>query len=130
MHILDSNIIIAYFRTGESHHEDVEAFMKNIPGFAITDYIVAEVVTILQQKEGLSLAKSAINLLLNNKIVEILRLKDDEFYETMDFFLEQKQKISFVDASLIVIAKNRGLELVTLDKALSKIANQFTTKSR
>lgn len=123
--LVDSSVLIASFRESEHDHKKAVQFLKTLEKFIITDYVLLEVATVLQIRESLSIATKAITLLTQNAHVTVSRLTDEELVETTAFFLTQKQKISFVDASLIVVAKNRQLTLATLDKNLAKAADDL-----
>ena len=124
MYLLDSNVLIALFRKDETNHQDVSTFFKEVTSFAITDHVLSEVATILKIKEGVKIAKKAMELLIKNKDVLLLQLNPAEIEGSSKLFLKSP-KISFVDASLIVLAKDRDFELVTLDKAMVKAAKSY-----
>lgn len=125
MYLVDSNLIIAFFRSSEDNHEKARFFISALEQFVVTDYILLEVATVLSLKEGVKVARKAIELLKYTKEIFLFRLTDEELEKTTQFFMRQKHKISFVDASLIVLAENRGLELATFDKTLSKAASEL-----
>ncbi|MEK7145967.1 MAG: PIN domain-containing protein [Patescibacteria group bacterium] len=120
MFLVDSNLIVAHFRKSEKHHKTVKEFFKDINEFVITDHVLAETMTILKWKEGSEIAYKALELLLEVKEIFIVQMQPIEIQKTTQFFLEQNRGISFVDASLLVIAKNRDLSLATMDKELVK----------
>ena len=119
MHILDSNIIIALFRREEKDHETASRFFSTLKEFAISDHVLFEIGTILKKKEGQETTKKAIEFLVFNKNSRLLRLSAKEIEMSTQFFLSEN-KISFVDASLLVMAKERNLSLATFDKEMSK----------
>lgn len=121
-YLVDSNILIASLRASEDDHAKAVGFLENLSDFVITDYILSEVATVIRLKENLILAAKTIHLLTQNAQIHLLRLTDEELVETAAFFLTQKKEISFVDASLIIAAKNHNLTLATLDKNLAKAA--------
>lgn len=124
-YLIDSCVLIAFFRTSEKNHAKARAFIHRLKNFYITDYVLLEVATVLQIKEGLSIAHKAITLITNNESVRVLRMTDYELVETTAFFLTQKEQISFIDASLIIVAKKNHFLLATLDKKLTKAAQQL-----
>ncbi len=125
MYLLDSNIIISFFRSSEETHGLVKEFMNTLDAFAVHDYVLLEIATVLQLKEGKKIANKAVGLLTMTKNVLLLRLTDEELEETVHFFAKQSKKLSFADASLIVLAHNRGFKLATMDKNLIKAAKKF-----
>lgn len=119
MYLVDSCTIISLFRPEESAHAETCKLFDGLKAFSITESVLGEVVTTLKFKEGLESARRAFQLLMENEAVEILRFHFHEIESASDLFLKHK-RLSFVDASLIVLAKSRGLALISQDNALSK----------
>lgn len=119
MYLIDSCTIVSCFRRSEPGHAESRKLLESLPCFYITEHILAEVATILKFKEDFEHAKEAFSLLLENENIHILKLTSCELDDTVQLFLKHK-RISFVDASLIVLAKSRGLALISQDNALSK----------
>ncbi|MFA6024067.1 MAG: PIN domain-containing protein [Candidatus Gracilibacteria bacterium] len=113
-------MIIAYFRPAEDHHESACKFIDPLESFAIHDYVLSEVATVLQLREGHAVAKQAIDFLQSTEGLKFLRLSQEELEMTLDLFLKQNEKISFIDASLLILSRERDLTLVTLDQDLVK----------
>ncbi len=128
MFLIDSNIIISYFRAEEARHKDAMNFLDSLSEFAISEYVLSEIATIILFKSGMSVVKDVLDFFQNNREISILRLDEEEMGETLALFLKQKRKISYVDISLIVLAKSRGLQLATLDTELSKTAKELFSK--
>ena len=118
--LVDSSVIIAFFRKKEEKHEEAKKLLSNLNSFSITDFVLAEVATVLRMKEPLNLVVRAVNLLKWNYGVEVIRLNDEEFDMATHFFLRSKKKISFVDATLAVLSKSKKLNLLTFDEDLLK----------
>lgn len=124
MYLVDSNLIIAYFRPTEDKHHSACKFIDALESFAINDYILLEVCTVLQLREGHDAAAQAVDFLQKTKGLSFLRLNEEELEMTLDLFLKQKEKISFIDASLLILSKERDLTLATLDQDLAKSAKK------
>ena len=125
MHLLDANVIIAIFREWVNDHKEAANFASSLTEFAISDYVLGEILTVMKIKDGLQEAKAALDYLINNKKVHLARLTQDELARTIAFFHDSKTDISFVDASLIVMAKGRDMKLATLDKNLVKAGAEY-----
>lgn len=128
MFLIDSNIIISYFRKAEAKHKEAVKFLDSLAEFAISEYVLSEVATIILFKAGKEVVKKVLDFFQNNREVSILRLDEEEIGETMALFIKQRKKVSYVDISLMVLAKNRGLQLATLDAELSKTAKELFRK--
>ncbi len=127
--IVDSSVLVAFFRGDDSNHQRAVEFMEKIDSFAISDYILLEVTTVLQQKVGLELTRKAVEFLVNNRDVELLSINNQELGDTLALFFEQKFKLSFVDCSILVLAKNRGLIVSTLDDGMIKAGKWLNESS-
>lgn len=128
MYLVDTNIIVSFFRENEDRYEDARKFLNTLETFVITDFILSEVATILIQKTDKGTMKKAMEFLQDNKNVFLIRSTKEELGETIELFLKQKRKISFVDISLMVLAKNHNLHLATFDSDLSKAAHELFPK--
>ncbi len=127
-YLLDSNLIIAYFRTSELDHAASKDFIRKLDTFCICDYTLLEVMTVMLLKENKKDVERVLNFLRTNKDVTVLRLTQAEIGEALSLFIKQSKKASFTDISLMVLAKNRGLQLATFDTELSKTAKELFRK--
>jgi predicted nucleic acid-binding protein len=123
MIILDSSIIIAAFRRNEIHHQDAINIMKQNEDIMILDYVITEVATVLKMREGETIANKCLDFLVNNQNIEICFLNNDEFSKTVNYFLNHKNKLSFIDTALFVFSKSKKIALATFDKELGKSFN-------
>ena len=124
MYLVDSCTIVSAFRPAESAFEESRQLIFSLPRFCVTDHVLAEVGTILKFRVNTRVSKQALDLLCHNEAVSLLRLSAEELENTIDFFISQK-RLSFVDASLVVMARERGLALITQDKALLKAFKNY-----
>ena len=123
--LVDTSVLVAYFRKEEKDHENSQAFLESLDRFSITDYILLEFMTVLQIREGRSAMKTAMEFLKGNKDVDILRLTQVELSETIHFMQNCSKEISFADASSLVIAKSRDFKVATLDKEMVKAGEEL-----
>lgn len=123
MKILDSSVIIAFFRRNESLHESaVDIFMQK-EKFLVLDYVLAEVLTVLKLREGFDVAKDCAEFLNNVSDVEIFHTNADVFNAASDFFVRNRNQLSFIDTLLLTFARSEKFELVTFDKELKKMGS-------
>jgi len=118
--LVDSSVLVSFFVEEDSNHESALKYLDPLEEFAITDYILLEVTTVLKNKVGLDAAKKAVEFLTENKNIHFLSLTNEELGGTLKCFFEQKHSISFVDASLLVMVKQRGMQIATLDQNMVK----------
>ncbi len=124
MYLVDSSLIIAKFRENEEKHESANQFIAQLGEFVITDYILGEVATVLQIRSGKKAALEAIDFLISTKGVLHTRLTQEELEMTLDLFMKQEEDISFVDASILILSKERKYNMATLDKGLIESAKK------
>jgi predicted nucleic acid-binding protein len=116
--LIDSCVLIAYFRKDETQHQIATDFINGLEKFFVNDYVISEVMTVLQLRESRETMKKAVEVLSRNKHVQILRLTWEEFAQTVDFMQKSSEEISFVDCSLLILGRSRELLVGTFDKAL------------
>ena len=92
MYLLDSNIIIAYFRTAELDHKAAHDFIQKLDTFSICDYTLWKLQQLVLLKETKSDVEKVLEFLQKNKDVAVLRLSQMEMGEVLELFLKQKEK--------------------------------------
>lgn len=121
MKILDSSVIIALFRKNELlHKKAVELFMQD-ENYLIPDDVLAEVLTVLKIRENFEKAQAGANFLLNVENIEIRETDSEIFQKALDFFLNNKNRLSFIDTLILVLSREEELEVATFDKDLAKL---------
>ncbi|KKP37535.1 MAG: hypothetical protein UR28_C0029G0017 [Candidatus Peregrinibacteria bacterium GW2011_GWF2_33_10] len=123
--LLDSNILIAFFRREDVHHKKVIEFLSKLDGFCISEHVLFEIGTVLLLKEGAEISKQFIDFLNNSENIEIVNLLLDEFSQIVNNFPYQRTKLSMVDLSLLIVSKNRNFELFSFDKELMEVYKKF-----
>ena len=124
MIFLDSSVVIAYKIKSDINHAKAVEIIKKImehDKIIVSEYVFAEVVTVLSLKEGLKVAVDVGEGLRNAKEVEILKL-GNMFEQAWEIFIEKGKYLSFVDCSSIAIMRNIGIKkIVTFDKDFKDI---------
>ena len=64
------------------------------------------------------MALEAIDFLISTKGILHTRLTQEELEMTLDLFMKQEEDISFVDAIILILSKERKYNMATLDKGL------------
>jgi hypothetical protein len=78
---------------------------------------MSEVVTVLTMKHSFEQGTAFIDFIRQDSRIFLL---PDNPEEEMDFFLRQKQALSFVDIALIGLALKHDYHLVTFDQKMQK----------
>ena len=75
--LVDSSVLVAFFRQKDCFHGQAVKWLETQRNFLISDYVLLEVSTVLQIKEGHKAALEALNFLIFNKDIEVLKLTED-----------------------------------------------------
>lgn len=122
MKLLDSSVIVAFFREDELDHDIAAQMFRGNENFVVTDYVLAEVATVLKLREGFEAAKIALEYLVSIDGIQIYETKAELFWSAMSFFQKNKNKLSFTDTLLLLLSRENRIPLVTFDKELAKLA--------
>jgi len=120
MTIFDSNVWIAFLYLADQQHSKAEKIFSLHQGaVVIPEYIIAEIVTVLTRKDAKSVADRFLEIVTDNKDVEILFCTDQFFMHLTNIFKTHHQhNLSFVDMMLLSLADS--YHIVTFDKALQQ----------
>lgn len=124
MILLDSNVWIALFNKEDSLHgqasNDFTKIIERKEEIIVTDYVILEVATILQQRAGQEMANSFLEHVLSAEGILLINIDEMAFTQVVEFFKKDRHKLSFVDASIVILNKNMGVKILTFDKDLTK----------
>lgn len=128
---LDTNFVVGLYATTDSLHQESIRVSKEIKKFSkaklfISNYVVAEILTILSQKAGKEICLDAGKRIFEKKIFEIIHSDYDSDLQTWELIKTVHNKdLSFVDLSILVTIKNESIDrLVTFDKKLTAMARE------
>ena len=120
MTIFDSSVWIAFLYQSDQQHQKAEKIFALHQGtIMIPEYIIAEIVTVLTRKGAKPLADRFLEMVTDNKDVELLFCTDQFFMHLTTVFKTHHQRnLSFVDMMLLVLADS--YHIVTFDRALQQ----------
>lgn len=128
VNIIDSSFWVALFRNNDSNHHKAVKLVDNIRGpIIIPNYVFEEVLTVLTYVVSRNVADQFVPYVLNNKNINVLI---NNLEEEANFFLSHQHKISFVDNTLLFLAKKHKAKLITFDKKLEKIWKDSQKKKK
>lgn len=122
MRILDSSVLVAFYRDNEFHHAKAVDLIQSSEDFVIPDYVLAEMATVLKIREGLEVAEKALSRLTSIDGIKIHETQPELFWSAVSFFSKNKNKLSFIDTLLLLLSRENRIPLVTFDKKLAKMA--------
>lgn len=120
MLLIDSSIIISFFRKNEILHKEAINIIQNSNKILIIDYVLSEVLTVLKMREWFEIANLCLDFLENNNDIEILNIPKEYFDKSKEVFKKYNNKLSFVDILLTVVKNEKNINLATFDKDLVK----------
>lgn len=120
MIILDSSVIVAFFRPLETLHENAKNVINSADHCMIPDYVLAESLTIIKIKKGFEAMKNCGYFLVNNEHFTIRTTTSLEFQNTLQFFTEHENNLSFVDTLLVILNQQEQVPVETFDKDLQR----------
>jgi len=124
MLLLDTSLLIAFFNDKDVFHskavEKFKEFEKQRRNLAISNYILNEAITVMLRRRNLQMSKQMLKFLLNYDKVEVFHVDEKGFFDIIEVFNNQKDTLSFVDCSIVWMAKKHGFAVATFDKNLEK----------
>lgn len=124
MVILDTSFLFALFIKEDEFHEKASVLARQQEGqlLACSFLVFQELMTLLMSKIGSAAAiKIGKDLLDSSSSVQFLRMDEESFEDTWSLFETiGTHKLSFVDVSLITLAKNLDAKVLTFDQGLEK----------
>lgn len=126
MSLLDSSVLIAFFRENDSSHQLALDIFHQFDSFLVLDYVLAETLNVLKQKENLTVCKFCNDFIRNSDCFEIHATETNFVSEVTNFMVQHDDKLSFVDTLLLMKAWQADSELLTFDKSLQKAFTRFS----
>lgn len=125
MIIVDSSFLIAFFNPSDTQHQnaiqDMKRYDNNKEEFLITEHVLSEIATVLLYKNGLEAATIFLDFAQEKCKLQIWD-KGDRL-ATLEYFKDQKYELSYIDASIIYLAKFLGLSVACYDHNILKELN-------
>ncbi len=118
--LIDSSVWVALYLDFDSNHEKAKNLFQLLEGKRVyLPYcIIVEVASVLARKHSKKQADDFLEFVIENCDIYIF---NDTIDEEIRSFLGLPDRISFTDSSIICIAKQRGLEVLSFDKQLLQI---------
>lgn len=124
MLILDTSFLFAFFQQNDNQHDDAvgltASFKNDVVYFPFL--VFQELMTLIMSRYSSSEAIRICEIILDKDFpAQILKIDEEYFEQSVDLFKKLgKHKFSFVDVSLIVLARELGAKIITFDERLEK----------
>lgn len=119
---VDASAAVSYFSNQDPNYSKARVLAKSFGGNKIitSNFVFAEIVTILSQKVGKTIAIDAGNYISNN--FSLIRTAEDTENISWEIFKKQKSKnVSFVDCTIFALYQQGVFDKVfTFDKDFKK----------
>jgi len=121
--LIDANVWLAFFIEDDPYHrtadQALELLIQQDRGGFITDFVLQEIITILLYRKKIQAAELFLKYIQQDQI-ELFNLDAACFHQIMTFIQQHhyQPKLSLADWSLLFLAKECSLELMTFDKQL------------
>lgn len=124
MYIIDSSVWVSLFLDFDANHIESLNIFENVSNSKIIlPYcVINEVCSVLTYKWNKQIANSFLKFITDN---EDIFIENDNIFKEIDFFLLNDKKVSFTDLSVIKIALDYWLDLITFDKQMASIFNSY-----
>lgn len=122
MILLDSSFLVAFHNSRDVHHaaavEVMERIVSNEWGNPVLlEYVFLEVVTVLLSRRGLNKAVEIGAVLLDAREVRFVPCSEIFLDSWRTFLTQRSRRLSFTDAALAAVGKQRGIEsIATFDQ--------------
>lgn len=117
--IVDSSFLVALYITDDSQHEMAEKIAKQMMDVEKTiimhPYVIQEVATILTYRMGMILTKRFLDDLFASASVRIPQVNAPQ---EADFFKRVNKRMSFTDITLVHLAKQMGVPILSFDRQI------------
>lgn len=128
MIVLDSSFLVAYHNESDVNHDAALRLMERLVDGAWGDALLPEgvfieLVTVLAARRDVAVARTAGELLLDAREVELVP-STELFADAWKIFANQERFVlSFVDASIVALARQRGTpHVASFDRDFATVA--------
>lgn len=120
MYIIDSSVWISLFLDFDVNHLEAVIIFEEISNkkIVLPYCIINEVCSVLTYKWSKKIANSFLDFIDDN---EDIFIENNFVHSEIDFFYDLYYKVSFTDLSIIKIAIDKSLDLITFDKQMASI---------
>ena len=123
VYLIDSSVWVGAYIQQDPNHEKSKDILKRINGKIIIPYcVINETSTVITYKHSKEQASNFLEALSVSDNVECI---NNSINDEIAFFKSVSQRISFTDASLLLLTKKHNAKLITLDKQLEKLARKL-----
>lgn len=128
--IVDTSFWISYLINNDINHSLSMKFIDSTirkSEIYISNYILMEVYTVISQKMGKVYLNDIVKkeIFSNSNIIEIFVNEKDNSNIYKEYLKTNIMDASFVDISILYIAKKHGLKILTFDKHFKKLGKEY-----
>lgn len=125
MIVVDSSVWVALFNVKDKHHQrakkELSGAISSDERIVVSDFVVLEVTTVLLKRVGRATSARFLDFVFKDRHASLAFTGNGIFYSVVKAFPRIGGELSFVDMSLILLAKGLRARLMTYDKELRRV---------
>jgi|SRR3989339_337774 len=122
MIVVDSSFLVAFFHNNDSQHEkaieDMKKYDEGKEEFLITEHVLGETATVLLYYNGLKAANDFLEF--SKDKCSIQGWDNEDFEATLKTFKNQKNQLSYIDCTVVYLARFLHIPVACYDKNILK----------
>ncbi|MDD5337591.1 MAG: PIN domain-containing protein [Candidatus ainarchaeum sp.] len=121
--IVDTSVFFGLYHEHDVHHEEALGIFRRMgENILLSDFMLNELASVVLRKTGIEKANAMLDTLLEMDGLVLHYTTKQEFSEILSLFRNQKNgdNLSFVDCSIIWLARHYGAKVATFDKNLQE----------
>lgn len=120
--IVDTSFLISFYDEGDSNHLRAVELMRRYEKerLLINDYVIGETATVLLYKKDLETALQFISIIEQTGTFKVIHMGSQDFASCCSAFRKQKNQMSFIDASVVYLARLLNDGVATFDENILK----------
>lgn len=123
--ILDTSGWYAYILEADEFHRKAVEFVKRKPKLTLPYPVLEELIALLHHREGKKKTTAALDALRRLSDIELVFLGNEEEKQIWKLYKKTANKINYVDASIIWLAKRMDLPIFSFDAHFKKLNLQL-----
>lgn len=124
MTLVDSSVWVGLMNKEDAHYaraiSDFESLKSKGERIMVSDYVIVEVSSVIMRQGGKVALLDFLKRLESDRAIEIVNTGGETLQALIRAFRNFPKGLSFVDASLLIVARDLGEKLLTYDEELKK----------
>ena len=127
--IVDTSFLYAFYNEEDPFHKEAMKILKESISkrvvFILPEYVLGETATLLLYRRNLDESIKFIDAMKSTEFVEIFNFSPKDLDGIIEIYKKQKHQLSFVDTSVVYLAKIFDSKVATFDRNIVKEVKRF-----